>query len=200
MAEDNLNAICQQCGKNFHAKPSHLAGKKFCSRPCADIGRSRAPEITRFWRHVEKGEGCWNWIGCTELEYGSFYRADKSKIHTHRMAWILECGAIPDGKWVLHHCDNRACVRASHLWLGTAQDNIADMVSKGRHLDGRKKAGEKMRGEGHFRAKLTEADVLNIRRSYSKGQVTGTELGRRYGVCQSTIHLIIHRHNWKHVK
>ena len=49
------------------------------------------------------------------------------------MAWELARGPIPDGLFVLHHCDNRAWVNPDHLFLGTQGDNIRDCLAKGRH-------------------------------------------------------------------
>lgn len=48
------------------------------------------------------------------------------------MAWEHYVGPIPDGVDVLHHCDNPPCVRPDHLFLGTARDNVGDMLAKGR--------------------------------------------------------------------
>jgi hypothetical protein len=50
----------------------------------------------------------------------------------HRFAWELAYGPIPDGLWVLHHCDNPPCVNIDHLYLGTVKDNTADMMRRGR--------------------------------------------------------------------
>jgi hypothetical protein len=50
----------------------------------------------------------------------------------HREAYRLTYGEIPAGLLICHHCDNRACVRPDHLFLGTYKDNAQDMVRKGR--------------------------------------------------------------------
>ncbi len=39
---------------------------------------------------------------------------------------------------MLHRCDNPPCWRDDHLFLGTQPDNVADMVTKGRHANSRK--------------------------------------------------------------
>jgi hypothetical protein len=51
----------------------------------------------------------------------------------HRAAWVEAHGDIPEGMFVLHQCDNRACVNVAHLFLGTHQDNMDDRESKGRN-------------------------------------------------------------------
>src|SRR2546422_5027560 len=66
---------------------------------------------------------------------------------THRLVWSLLNGQIPRGINVLHTCDNPACGRIEHLFLGTHTDNMKDMKSKGRNVY--------YKGEMHGRAKLT---------------------------------------------
>lgn len=90
----------------------------------------------RFWSKVDKksDQECWLWKGgLMPLGYGSFQVGVRRSITSHRQAWILTHGHIPLRLHVLHRCDVRRCVNPSHLWLGTHQENMADMVAKGRH-------------------------------------------------------------------
>ncbi len=57
------------------------------------------------------------------------------RLRVHRLVYAEAKGAIPDGLMVLHTCDNRRCIRPEHLFLGTAQNNTDDMITKGRKID-----------------------------------------------------------------
>lgn len=89
-------------------------------------------------------------------------------------------GPIDAGAVVCHHCDNRACVRADHLFIGTQLDNIRDMDRKGRSRR------PVLPGEKNGRAKLTSDDVASIRRAHSDGE-TYRALAARYGVTYGMI-------------
>lgn len=151
-------------------------------------------DTERFWSYVDiKGENeCWEWKGPKDrLGYGSTHYMEHKFINVHRLAWILTYGEIPEGKDVLHHCDNRACVNyLSHLFLGNHQDNMNDMIAKGRasHAFGSK----------HPRAKLTEEDIICIRVLFQT-EIRISDIARMYKVDKSQIGHIVHKEQWTHI-
>ena len=142
-------------------------------------------EMDEFWSLVDKNGDCWEWTGGkNSWGYGMF----KTYL-VHRVAYAMAKGQ-PGALCVCHQCDNTSCVNPDHLWLATVADNNRDCINKGRH------GGHKLRGEGHGRAKLTEAQVVQILQSDDSQQ----ELGIRFGVATKTISDIKCGNRWKHVK
>lgn len=149
-------------------------------------GTTAEPMPERFWSQVAKGEGCWEWQGAGAAG-GGYGRITVDGRHqlAHRLSWTMANGPIPAGMFVCHKCDNPPCVRPDHLFLGTNAENTQDAVSKGRmHL-----------GELHGMARLTEAQVVEIRRQRAAG-VKGSVLADRYGVNRNTIYHIKKRRTW----
>lgn len=178
-----IERICPTCGKAFTATPSRVAAGagKFCCRPCVRI----SPE-DRFWQKVRKTDGCWQWTGAiTGFGYGVMTRGSEGagNILTHRFSWELHYGPVPDGLFVLHRCDNPLCVRPEHLFLGTKQDNAVDCAAKGR-------SGP---------AKLTAAQVIEMRRLFVTNTLTYAEIGDRFGVAEVTAWRAITGITWAHV-
>jgi hypothetical protein len=92
----------------------------------------------RFWHYVNKTDGCWEWRGRPPVarNYPIFSfdtPAGRKHMSVPRFAYQLTRGSIPEGLNVLHHCDNRLCVRPDHLYAGTQAQNVRDMVARGRH-------------------------------------------------------------------
>ncbi len=135
--------------------------------------------------------GCWIWVGATNWQGYGVIRNNTRKSFAHRVSWVLHNGAIPEDLCVLHKCDIPFCVNPDHLFLGTYADNNRDRTEKGR--------GAIRYGNASGCAKLTERDVIEIRRLYAQGGVSQQTLGDRFGVAPRHIGMIVHRQRWAHV-
>lgn len=146
---------------------------------------TKIPIDVRFWPKVNKTDTCWLWDGCLQSRgYGQISFRDKIE-YAHRVAYVLTYGEIPSGLYVCHKCDNRRCVNPEHLFVATQQENLSDMVSKGRQSLGIKRNN----------AKLTDSVVRFIRKS----DETSTALAQKFGVAPRTIRWARSRLTWKHV-
>lgn len=192
-------ATCKRCGKTFTLH--HDRGKIYCSRQCYDgMG---LPDEERFWRQVGKTEGCWEWQGCKTNNYGRCLYQGKLT-STHRVSWLLTHGSIDDGLFVLHHCDNRRCVRPSHLYLGTAADNARDARERGRFPTGDRSFSHlhpelMRRGQDSPTSKLQDEQVMEIRRLYRSGNHTTDSLAELFGVTRACISAIVRNITWTHL-
>lgn len=158
--------------------------------PIVQVGK-RLTLKERFWAKVSKTRTCWLWTGTrTPLGYGRINIGKRRSDYAHRLSYLWTHGEIPEGVFVLHHCDNPSCVRPDHLFLGTHKDNMKDMREKNR---------SRKRGEENPQAKLTAEDVINIRRIYRLRRATQQQLATRYKVTQTTICNIINRILWPHL-
>ena len=92
------------------------------------------PLVDRFHEKYERVPfgACWIWVGALDTDGYGMIAVGRGPKSAHRISWILKNGEIPDGKHVLHTCDNPACVNPDHLFLGTHSDNMKDGVKKGR--------------------------------------------------------------------
>ena len=151
----------------------------------------------RFWAKVHKTKTCWEWTAFRmPFGYGQFAPRGKMK-YAHRVSWELEYGPIPEGMCVLHKCDVPYCIRPDHLFLGTHQDNMDDMVSKGRT------GGYDKKGEANPKGKLTE-NMVRIARAVYGTEIDGKKVSYQriadaFGVQKSCIAHIIQGRKWTHL-
>lgn len=137
------------------------------------IARTRAAEI-----HCT--DGCIEYPKLSSRGYGIVY-FEGTQEYAHRLIYQSVHGPIPDGTWVLHHCDNRACHNPHHLYAGTYRQNIDDKLRRDR--SGRK---------------LKIADVIAIRERAVRGAKQG-DLAKEYGVNQSNISRALSGERWGYV-
>jgi hypothetical protein len=147
--------------------------------------RQYTPE-ERFWSKVDKSGECWLWTAYTSRGYGQFVLFHHHVIYAHRYSWELVHGPVPDGMVVCHHCDTPACVRPSHLFLGTHADNSKDMTIKKRQAWGIRQGS----------ARLTPNDVQAIRTLCENGQ-SYMEVAFQFGVSPGHIRKIFLREKWR---
>jgi hypothetical protein len=148
-------------------------------------------EEARFWSRVAitaNPDKCWEWQAFRGPKgYGQVYVNGKH-CRSSRAAWYYTYGKFPE-LFLLHSCDNPPCCNPKHLREGTPKDNADDRNSRNRHTH----------GASHALAKLTDTDVLAIRRDFNPRVVTIRALARKYGVKGGTITSILSRRTWKHI-
>lgn len=180
---------------------------------CAQKSLAETPAIVSakkqraFWKRVRIVEGsCWMWIGAISRDGYGHVRFNGRQTSPHRISWMIHNGPIPEGIFCCHHCDVRACVNPSHLFLGTPKDNMVDKATKGRcnaakgdRSGARTRPDRLARGETNPQAKLTAEKVTAIRLRHAQGGISGRALAKQHGVSPDVISCILRRKLWAHV-
>lgn len=180
-----LNQKCYICGGDL---------RKFNSNGrCVNCSRKlRTSSIDikkKFWSYIniKDKDDCWEWQKSTNSRgYGIICIGNKKRESSHRYAYRITHGEIPEGLLVLHHCDNKKCCNPKHLYIGTYKDNSNDAIGRDRQA----------KGESHGNHKLTENQVSEIRTSL----LDCNELSLKYKVTKGVIYRIKNYKSWKHVK
>lgn len=176
--------LCPACYQRFQrGLDPNLQPRPKADSELSEIDRLRFRGWAVVKRDTPNAEGpCWEWQGNRdEKGYGTLSLPPKRTVFAHRLAYEVWV-AFPGNLSVLHHCDNPPCINPNHLWLGTAEDNLRDMATKGR--------GNTVR--------LSPEQVLLIRgRKAVRG--SWTAWGREFGVSPSAIRLAYKRLTWKNL-
>lgn len=142
-----------------------------------------------FWEKVQVLglDECWPWTaGVGSNGYGKF-RSKNLLYSSHRAAYILTRGFIPRGLHILHSCDHPLCCNPTHLWAGTHGQNMHDMISKGRRVQGISR--------GESCSDLTNEQVLQIRNDTRILKL----IAKDYNMSISQISKIKRKISWSHI-
>lgn len=174
------------------------------------MGRPPLPLAERIWQHLVRGgpDDCWLWEGGLYSNgYGritdvTICAGQRKMALAHRAVWEAIKGPIPTGKALCHTCDTRypvgdiayrRCCNPDHMRPGDRLINMHDAIRSGRlHTRGDK------RGVNSGRAKLTNAQVHEIRARYAAGE-RNAALARAYGLGTSAMHALVTRKTWAHI-
>lgn len=143
---------------------------------------------------VDPDTGCWLWRGWTNNWGYASTTHEGRRVYAHRLAAHLAHGFdLDDSRLVLHRCDRPSCVNPDHLYVGTASDNARDRWARNRN------PVEWARGERNGRARLTAAQVVEIKRDLAAGALQRV-VAARFGVGQAAISQIATGRTWAHVR
>jgi len=180
---------CIECGTRFYKGSCGM--RWFSQAQCCSNACKAERQLARAWAAVDRPKDpalCWLWTGGRGTGgYGVFGRVGTDR-KAHREAWRREFGEIPAGLCVLHRCDTPLCIRPSHLFLGTKQENNMDRDKKGRTA----------RGSRGGNSRLDDGRVGKIKKLLASG-ISQAEAARIFGVGSSTVGEIARGNTWKHV-
>lgn len=140
---------------------------------------------------------CWEWTGSPRDNGYCRTTYKRTSWYVHRLSYSSFIGAIPNGYDVCHKCDNRRCCNPAHLFVGTRRDNMQDAVKKNRVAKG-EIISRNIRGEKCHLSKLTDLEVLEIRRMNIDGKKTSS-ISKKFNITTDNIRRIIRRDTWRHI-
>ena len=190
--------ICAYCKKEFTASlASNWKNQRYCSWACVSLdGSNRStPFEERLVSQISfpnDEKECAFWTGNKDKAgYGKITKKVNGEyvhLRTHRAVYELYFGPLVPMVNVLHSCDRPSCCNILHLFVGSQSDNMKDKVSKDRQA----------KGETNGRAKLTEREVMKIKRLIKEG-IRITDIAGRFDVGITTISEIKAGRTWKHI-
>jgi hypothetical protein len=137
--------------------------------------------------------GCHLWTACVDEDgYGKFSYFGRSVRAPRYAAGMVDWPPEIETRHLCPGEPNCLCVNPEHLTPGSHADNMRDMAEAGRLAP--------QKGADNGNVKLTEEQVLEIRRRHAAGGVTYRALGAEYGIGDTAISRIVRRKAWSHLE
>ncbi len=156
--------------------------------------------LKRFWAKVDKRgpDECWPWTGARGSGGYGVFTIDRTNFVASRVACAIKHDGFPlkveknraFPSLALHSCDNPPCCNPAHLRCGTWSDNGQDVRERKRQ--------NPAFGVANSSAKLTEADVFEIRRVAVDWDGM-CDMMKKHRVGQLAIESIVKRKSWRHI-
>ena len=164
----------------------HLGLPKIVSQQKSEICRHMSVEDRLNKFHIKDHDsGCWNWIGKKDKRGYGRCSFEGRKQFAHRISHKVFKGPIPDGLYILHSCDNPACINPDHLRIGTQAENMNDAVVRRRMPI----------GEQSSMSKLSNESVMQIVEMRNSG-MSIADIARNFNVEFTTVSVILRGHTW----
>jgi hypothetical protein len=185
-------SICRLCSTDEWKKSRDAHRQRFLEQ---DLYQMVVSARDRFLaKFPQRGDNeCWEWHGMDKNHYGSFRVGGIGgiNIHSHRAAYMIFKGRIPDSLLICHTCDNRRCVNPNHLYAGTYSDNNRDIHERARHPHNN-------RGENNGQSKYSERLIRNIFKLLCEGRKQ-SDVAKLLGVSPRFVSRVACGDRWKYV-
>lgn len=134
---------------------------------------------------------CWEWQRKrhTKTDHGQI-KVNGSWTGAHRVSWEAHNSQGAGDKHVLHTCANPSCINPTHLYLGTHQENMDDMVQ------------DNGQARAHYHGRTvfdSTRDVIKSRRLYYRKNITMEELSDKFDVSKTAMHQAVSGRNWSYL-
>lgn len=133
---------------------------------------------------MQCGKCCWPWLGGLDRHGYGQVKYLSGNTGSHRAVYqAYKHLDLPRQRYVLHTCQLRTCCNHHHLYEGSQRRNVQDAIEYGSIV-----------------AKLNDAKVLQMRRSYWSGGWSVRDLADVFHIRSSWVHTILLRKAWSHVQ
>lgn len=133
-------------------------------------------------RVVVAENGCWLWTGSYSGNGRPRICHDKKQYSASRVSFEVFKKEKLGDRLACHSCDDERCVNPDHLWAGTHDQNMVDMVQKQRS-----------------KSSLSDVAVLQLMKMRESG-ITYRECGEEFEVSPYVVYQIIKGKNFKHLR